>query len=151
MITVENATSFSELAARRTPQLLVIYTGGFASPTEIRLLRAVRDLNPALSLFHWGDLDAGGLRILAHLRGHLGDIVPLAMDTPTFHTRRGQGQRLTATDRAALTKLATHPLLADCTQLIATLLETDQKLEQEAVSAEDLLEALGQAMQKMRR
>jgi hypothetical protein len=151
LITVENATSFSELAARRTADLLVIYTGGFASPTVIRLLRAVRELNPALPLFHWGDLDAGGLRILAHLRSQLGDIVPLAMDTATFHAHRGQAQPLTTSDRAALTKLETHPLLVDCTQLITTLLETDQKLEQEAVSVEDLLETLRQAIQKMRR
>jgi hypothetical protein len=151
LITVENTTSFSELVARRTADLLVIYTGGFASPTVIRLLRAVRELKPALPLFHWGDLDAGGLRILAHLRGHLGDIVPLGMDPAAFHAHRGQAQPLTTTDRAALTKLAMHPRLTDCAQLIATLLETDQKLEQEAVSVEDLLEALEQAIQKMRR
>jgi Uncharacterized protein conserved in bacteria C-term(DUF2220) len=151
LITVENATSFSELAARRTADLLVIYTGGFASPTVIRLLHALRELNPALPLFHWGDLDAGGLRILAHLRSQLGDSVPLAMDPAAFHAHRGQAQPLTTIDRTALTKLATHPRLTDCAQLIATLLKTDQKLEQEAISAEDLLEALRQAIQKMRR
>jgi hypothetical protein len=135
VVTVENLTSFSEFVAVKPASILAIFTGGFASPTVIALFRAVRAVQPDLPFFHWGDLDAGGLRILAHLRKHLGEIVPLAMDVATFDAHRQHAQPLAENEREVLAQLRAHPALADCAPLIGRLLEANEKLEQEAVQA----------------
>jgi hypothetical protein len=142
LVTVENATSFSELVAARPQAVLALYTGGFATPTVIALLQRIRAAQPALPFYHWGDCDAGGLRILAHLRSRLGQVAPLLMDRPTFARYQSWGQPLTAGDRAALELLRAQPALADCVELIDTLLAAGRKLEQEAISVADLLDAL---------
>ena len=133
LITVENATSFNELLMSRPPEVLIIYIGGFASPTVIQLLRAVRAVQPHVPLLHWGDLDAGGLRILAHLREHVGNVASLAMGSAIFDAYRAFAQPLTSTDHTTLTVLREHAALADCVSLIDTMLAAGKKLEQEAV------------------
>jgi hypothetical protein len=117
VITVENATSFCELTLLRRPDVAAIYTGGFASPTAIDLLRAIRAADAGVPFFHWGDMDAGGLRILAHLRMQIGTVAPLGMNPATFAAQQAHSQPLTAEDQLALTRLRRHPALADCLPL----------------------------------
>jgi hypothetical protein len=133
IVTVENATSFHELLAVRPPAVPALYIGGFAGPATLQLLRAVAAAGPDAVFYHWGDIDPGGLRILAHLRGHLGHVQPLAMDVATFEQYRRHAQPLTQRDRATLKSLQAQPLLNDCSGLIAHLLQSGYKLEQEAV------------------
>lgn len=142
VITVENATSYHELIALRTPEILHVYTGGFASPTVITLLRAIRDVKPSLPFFHWGDLDAGGFRILAHLRKHIDMVESLAMDSATFEAHRSIVQHLTVRDRESLAQLRLLPTLSDCSASIDDLLANDQKLEQEAIAPAYVLQYL---------
>lgn len=137
VVTIENLTSFSEFVAQRQPSVLAVYTGGFASPTVIALLRALRAKRPALPFFHWGDLDVGGLRILAHLRQQLGAIAPLAASVSLFAKYQAQAQPLTARELEALRQLRVNPLLSDCAPLIECLLKAKLKLEQEAVMLKD--------------
>ncbi len=133
VITIENATSYHELISLQTPDVLHIFTGGFASPTLIRLLQALRVAQPALPYYHWGDLDAGGFRILLHLRKQLGEVRPLAMDEVTFTQSQDFAQPLTANDRVGLTALQANAELQDCMDIISALLAAGRKLEQEAV------------------
>jgi hypothetical protein len=142
VVTIENLTSFSEFVAVKPPGLLAIYTGGFASPTVIALLRGIRDAHASMPFFHWSDLDAGGLRILAHLRTtlpDLGPLAPLAMDVVTFDAHRQHARALTPREREGLMQLRAHPALNDCQLLLERLLEAGLKLEQEAVDAETCL------------
>ncbi len=150
VITVENLTSFSELCACRPPDVLALYTGGFASPTVIGLLRAIQVAAPSVPLWHWGDMDAGGLRILAHLRAKLGAVGALAMNPATFAAYAAAAQPLTPGDRAGLRELHAHPLLADCTDVLAQLLASGVKLEQEAVPAAAALATLEALLLLMR-
>jgi hypothetical protein len=142
LVTVENLTSFSELTVAKPGSVLAIYTGGFASPIVIGLLRAIRALRPELPFFHWGDMDAGGLRILAHLRKNVRDVQPLAMNVVTFDLYRRHSQSLNGNEREAIGQLREHPMLVDCVQLVEHLLETNEKLEQEAIDVTVCLEAL---------
>lgn len=142
VVTVENLTSFNELALAKTDPVLAIYTGGFASPTVITLLRLIHTSRPDLQFFHWGDMDVGGLRILAHLREKFGDIKPLAMDVETFDSHYKQTQSLNKNEREGLRQLRTHKYLADCVQLIDHLLNTNQKLEQEAIEVRVCIQIL---------
>ena len=140
LITVENMTSFSELLLLRPPLIMLVFTGGFASPALLTLLSKIRTHRPALSFWHWGDLDAGGLRILAHLRRHLGNILPLGMNIETFERYRAYAQPLTPNDKVSLDALVVDPMLADCIAVIRHVLEAGLKLEQEAVRVGDVLE-----------
>jgi hypothetical protein len=134
VVTVENATSFHELLTLRPPDVLALYIGGFASPATLALLHAVRASVPAIGLYHWGDLDPGGLRILSHLRSSLGNVRPVAMDQATFEQHRQHAQPLSQQDQKTLKSLRQHPRLADCVPLIDHLLAAGGKLEQEAIA-----------------
>ncbi|NTV63969.1 MAG: DUF2399 domain-containing protein [Oscillochloris sp.] len=139
VVSVENSTSFSELIAVRPPELLVVYSGGFASPSLVRLLLRLRACCPQLPFAHWGDLDAGGLRILAHLRGQLGPVAPLAMDADTLLAHLPQAKPLSGNDHTNLAEIRCHPALADMLNVIDTMLTANLKLEQESVTAAQIV------------
>ncbi|MES0032488.1 Wadjet anti-phage system protein JetD domain-containing protein [Mesorhizobium sp. M0040] len=79
VLTIENFTSFvrhiREVA--RSERALVIYSGGFPSrPTLATITRLAAQAQAPT--FHWGDMDAGGVRIFRHLERHLADVnIPL--------------------------------------------------------------------------
>lgn len=146
LVTIENLTSFSELLLLRPPTIIAVHTGGFASPSLTTFLRGIRAHRPDLPFYHWGDMDAGGLRILAHLRRQLGHIVPLGMDEQTFEKCSLYAQPLTLSDRENLKNLLTEILLSDCSSLIHHLTRVGLKLEQEAISARDVLDQIGLPM-----
>jgi hypothetical protein len=93
VLTIENLTPFYELARRSAGALqgLIIYTGGTPSPAWRKAYeRLVSATPPTCPLFHWGDIDPGGLRIAfslaqvlaplgRHLRPHLMDPASLAV------------------------------------------------------------------------
>jgi hypothetical protein len=70
LLTVENLTSFHETAEyvryafESAGPILVMYTGGMPSPSWRRVYRlALSSLPEGSSVWHWGDVDAGGFRI----------------------------------------------------------------------------------------
>lgn len=70
LLTVENLTTFHEAAHRRTERMgvAVLYTGGMPSPSWRRVYSLLLQALPvSAKVFHWGDVDAGGFRIAAHL------------------------------------------------------------------------------------
>lgn len=142
IITVENLTSFSELLIVRPLHVMAIHTGGFASPGLTAFLGKIRIYRPALPFFHWGDVDAGGLRILAHLRRQLGRVIPLGMDIETFKQASLYAQPLTSSDRESLAILLNGAELADCVPVLRFLLKENLKLEQEAISAQGILDQM---------
>ncbi|WP_212684527.1 Wadjet anti-phage system protein JetD domain-containing protein [Thalassospira xiamenensis] len=70
ILTIENYTSFVRYAETCNPTRdnLVLYTGGFPSRRCLAFYKDAVERFPSADLYHWGDIDAGGLRILAHLR-----------------------------------------------------------------------------------
>jgi hypothetical protein len=138
VLTVENQTSFEGLAALRPPETLLVFSGGFASPAVISLLRSL-----SLPLYHWGDIDVGGLRILAHLRSQLGTVQTVLMDSATLEKQRSL-LALSEKERETLAVLREEPLLVECQTLIDTMLERG-KLEQEALAVSEVAKALSDA------
>lgn len=68
VLTIENYVSFVRHVREINADLdaLVIYTGGF--PSHAHLQQIVRLAAAANApLFHWGDMDGGGIRIFRHL------------------------------------------------------------------------------------
>lgn len=139
ILTIENLTSYHELLLNRPPNLLVIYSGGFPHPTLLTLLRKLQAACPALPLYHWGDIDLGGLRILLHLRQHLEMVDSLAMHSHALAGAEAHTRPLSEYERSQLRLLAQEPLLADCGEIIEAMLRQDQKLEQEALEIEKVL------------
>ncbi|MBX3656501.1 MAG: hypothetical protein KF686_20175 [Ramlibacter sp.] len=68
LLTVENLTTFHELAGRRPVGAIVLYTGGMPSPSWKRAYGHLLAALPAPArVYHWSDIDAGGFRIASHV------------------------------------------------------------------------------------
>jgi len=115
VISVENSSSFNEMVTVLPAGVIVVYTSGFASPSVTALLGQIKQVSPGARFFHWGDCDAGGLRILAHLRTSPGiQIGALAMNAELIQEHQYATQPLTPNDRSSLTQLRAMPALSDC-------------------------------------
>jgi hypothetical protein len=72
ILTIENYASFNRQVREIEDGNLVVYTGGFPSAGVVELLSKVLRALPAdVPFFHWGDIDAGGLRIFRYLEEKL--------------------------------------------------------------------------------
>jgi hypothetical protein len=72
VLTIENYASFNRQVREIEDGSLVVYTGGFPSAGVIEFLSKVLRALPAdVPFLHWGDIDAGGLRIFRYLEEKL--------------------------------------------------------------------------------
>lgn len=71
IITIENATSFWRFSVEIAGNYLALLTDGFPARDVLssmaHLVRAACLLAADTPFYHWGDIDAGGLRVAAHL------------------------------------------------------------------------------------
>ncbi|RYH15956.1 MAG: hypothetical protein EON54_28485, partial [Alcaligenaceae bacterium] len=68
LLTVENLTTFHELAASRPSEFVLLYTGGMPPRSWTAAYQKVLRAVPAdCVVSHWGDIDAGGFRIASHI------------------------------------------------------------------------------------
>lgn len=72
VLTIENYTSFIRHVREVSPgdNGLVIYSGGFPSRPTLKAIVRLAQQADAMT-FHWGDMDAGGVRIFQHIERHL--------------------------------------------------------------------------------
>jgi hypothetical protein len=72
VLTIENYASFIRHVREvsRTDEGLVIYSGGFPSRPTLKAIARLAAQADAPT-FHWGDMDAGGVRIFRHIEAHL--------------------------------------------------------------------------------
>lgn len=122
---------------------IAVYTAGFPTPLLADSLAAIARHDPAKRLQHWGDADAGGLRIWWLLRTRVARPVALVRTTAAWVARvadEGGGARLPSGDRAALRRLrdqlssapcAAEDDVRDAIALIDVLLALGVKVEQE--------------------
>jgi hypothetical protein len=72
ILTIENFASFNRQVREIEDGSLVVYTGGFPTAGIIEFLSKVLTTVPGeVALLHWGDVDAGGLRIFRYLEEKL--------------------------------------------------------------------------------
>jgi hypothetical protein len=72
ILTIENYASFNRQVREIEDGCLVVYTGGFPSVGVVDFLSKVLRALPAdIPFFHWGDIDAGGIRIFRYLEEKL--------------------------------------------------------------------------------
>lgn len=136
---VEEAGGPDGLGARGE---VAVYTAGFPAPVLADGLAAIARRDPGKRLRHWGDADAGGLRIWWLLRECVGRSIALFRTTAAWVTRAAseRGTPLEPTDRAALQRLrevltaapcAADSDVRDALALIDVLLALGVKIEQE--------------------
>ena len=127
VMTVENLTSF-HLADGR--DRLLIYLGGFHNQVRRDFIRKLYAQNPTATYYHFGDIDAGGFKILQHLRRQTGiDFIPWKMDLETLMKHESFTKPLSENDRHNLNQL----LGQGFDDTILYMLDRNIKLEQEAV------------------
>lgn len=129
LLTIENLTAFEEEVRAGLPEgTIALYTGGFPGSLERQVMQALVDAG-IRHVDHWGDLDLGGLRILRHLQTLLPvPVRPFRMDPALLEQL--PTQPLTERDRIGLVQWLQDPE-APCHTLAQTMLERDQKAEQE--------------------
>ena len=89
ILTIENLESFNRHVREcREPADAVVYTGGFPSAGVIAVLRRLIALSDVPCVWHWGDIDGGGLKIGCYLERMLPrPVVPhlMSADLATSH------------------------------------------------------------------
>lgn len=90
ILTVENLESFNRhIRTCRATCDVVVYTGGFPSRSVLTLLRAVMN-NTEQGLYHWGDIDPGGVRIGCNLEAALNVAIRPHLMTPSLAANFGK-------------------------------------------------------------
>lgn len=92
IITIENPTSFWRYCTEIDGRYLALLTDGFPARDVLssmtHLVKAVRAVGN-VPVYHWGDIDAGGLRIAAHLEDAFGIPIFLHEMTPMLAIAAG--------------------------------------------------------------
>lgn len=128
VVTVENLTSFHRFNEQ---DFFVIYLGGFHNTVRREFIKKLYAQNPQKQYYHFGDIDAGGFRILEHLKSRTGvPFEPYHMDKETLIKYQEFSKKLTQNDRNNLKKLLINN---EYKNVIEFMLENDCKLEQEAI------------------
>ena len=128
VITVENLTSFYTYGNRDD---FVIYLGGFHNSVKRDFIKKVFAENASKSYMHFGDIDAGGLYILKHLRNKTGiHFFPMNMNVQTLEQYKSSLKTLTAEDRNRLEHFLDDEEFKNVARY---MLDNNCKLEQENV------------------
>lgn len=127
VMTIENLTSFH--TANREG-VFSIYLGGFHNKVRREFIKKVREGNPDVAFYHFGDIDAGGFYILQHLQNQTGiGFKAYKMDIETLKEHRNFWKPLSENDRRRLNNL----LDSEFGETVKYMIENNCKLEQEAV------------------
>ncbi len=140
ILSIENKANYRHYIAReRRNDELVVYAGGFHSPHKRKFLAKLREslffapLQSEPSLWHWGDLDYGGILILHSLRASVWPEVRAWRMEPEWVDEFRQYILPVRPDyRAKLQRLLSSEQYRDQHPLVQKLLEVDGVLEQEA-------------------
>ena len=91
ILTIENLESFNRHVREcREPADAVVYTGGFPSAGVIGILRRLVALSDVPCVWHWGDIDGGGLKIGRYLERMLPRPIRPHLMSADLATRHGR-------------------------------------------------------------
>lgn len=127
VVTIENLTTFNAYIPN---QELVVYLGGYHNTARRLFIKKLYELNPDKRYYHFGDIDAGGLYILLHLRKKTGvPFMPLHMDIETLSKNSQYTKKLTENDKKRLKNL----LDGEFGEIASYMIKNNCKLEQESL------------------
>ena len=94
---IENKANYEAMSYRA--DTLYLYCHGFFSPKEIAFLKKIPEIYPEMQVFHWGDIDYGGMRIFEFNRTRLfPQLEPWKMDPETYKNALSEGAGIELTE-----------------------------------------------------
>lgn len=110
ILSVENLTTFHELAEIGSPHVALIYSNGMPSPSWRQFYgRLLTGSSMNCRILHWGDIDGGGYRIAARIGNvcneHHRDLALHMMDPGRF-AKEVSRRPLNARERAQMERIA---------------------------------------------
>ena len=96
ILTIENLASFNRQARELPGDGILLYTGGFPSNATLDCLLTLAQTTDC-PIYHWGDIDAGGIKIAYHIESVLASVGrPLHLHMMNPDLARGYGQPVAA-------------------------------------------------------
>jgi len=130
LVTIENLTSFHNY----NEECGVIYLGGYHNKVRQKLLFKIYEQNPTINYYHFGDIDAGGFKILVHLKKKTNiPFKSLNMDEETLKKYLNYSRELTANDVSEINRLLENKDYIEYENVLKALLKYNKKLEQEII------------------
>lgn len=130
LVTIENLTSFNNYNEEGG----VIYLGGYHNRVRQNLLIKIYSENPNINYYHFGDIDAGGFKILIHLINKTKiPFKSLNMDSKTLLQNIDYAKPLTANDLTEINRLLEIDEYKEYSDVLSMMIKMRKKLEQEII------------------
>ena len=142
LLLVENLTTYHQVVHRSSPTWgAIIYAGGFPHKGTQLLLSKIAAFTAAeastgrqTDVYHWGDIDYGGLHIFEYLhRNFFPHLKPYAMDVTTYMANLHLGIAFSQDYGRKLADLLANDLFQNWHHLLTVMLQEGHRLEQEAL------------------
>lgn len=128
LVTIENLTSFNNFKEKYA----VIYLGGYHNSVRQKLLTKIYDQNPDVHYYHFGDIDAGGFKILVNLKNKTKiPFKPLNMNSDILMNYLNYAKDLTEHDVIEVKRLLENDDYKEYSETLKALLKYNKKIEQE--------------------
>ncbi len=142
IVTIENLATY-HLWLEHTSELrdreLVLYTGGFPLRSLQTFLRKIAEhlaLEPEknIEIYHWGDIDLGGIRIFEFLRKQFfSTLKPMLMDEETLLRYESRAASIGDEYAGKLEEALKDTRLIHWSSVLQTMLDRRIRLEQESI------------------
>ncbi|MDT3416762.1 MULTISPECIES: Wadjet anti-phage system protein JetD domain-containing protein [Brevibacillus] len=139
IIMIENLTSYHQWIRHRSgANELVIYTGGFPDGVLKTFLSKLGTLFDSwhvnIPVYHWGDIDLGGIRIFEYLKQiYFKDLHPLWMDEHILVKYKDKGIPIKESYLSKVEALLDDPRFSTWENVLRAMLKHRIRLEQETV------------------
>lgn len=139
MLTVENLTTYYQVTQHQQSRWgLVVYTGGFPHSGTKQLLAklavALISKTPAAEVYHWGDIDYGGIRIFQHLKEtFFPSLRPYLMDVAAYREYADRGLSFEQSYALRLQALLHDERYLEWHPLLLEMLSRKVRVEQESI------------------
>ena len=149
IVLIENLTSWQQwVKARQGERELVVYTGGFPNRTVQQLLFKLGiyvyggacgreedgGIGGKLPVYHWGDMDAGGMQIFEFIRDrYFPGLRPLGMDESSYLRYVDRGMEFNRDYEKKLKEMLKSGRFARWRGLLELMLAYGKRIEQESM------------------
>ncbi|HFJ9295879.1 TPA: type I Wadjet antiplasmid transformation system protein JetD [Bacillus cereus] len=132
---IENMTTYYE-QIKKNNNILFIYTGGFPKKNVQQLLKKlnVHLKKYPISVYHYGDLDYGGIQIFEYIkRSFFKELEPYMMDVSTYRQYVKHGMEFSKEYEEKLMRMLENERYSLWHELIKEMLKEKKRVEQEVI------------------
>ncbi len=139
VLTIENLTSYHQWIGTHTTDVaeeVVIYTGGYPHRILQALLRKLAKgiAGTQVEVYHWGDIDLGGIRIFEYLKRHFFPALrPFRMGVETLLAHEDVAAAMSDDYAEQVRQVLQNPHYVDWRPVLNEMLARGIRLEQESI------------------